>query len=203
MISVYQVMFNKQQGYRNNMLISIRKARGSAQVFTYLFLMLLLSSCAAGPAPKTESRLPEGAGRLVVEISGLRNDAGEVFLSVYTGRLGFPNDITVAVVNRHQPIADRQCRVVIDNLPFGEYAVSVLHDENLDGQMATTLLGIPKEGFGFSGNPKAKLGPPDYDEVRFLLLAPEKTMPIVMQYETVGREKQRIMQERKSKSAGE
>lgn len=200
---VYQVVFKKQQDYRNNMPIHFHKARGLAQVFAYLFLMLLLSSCAAGPTSKAQSRLPEGAGRLVVEITGLRNDAGEVFLSVYPGRQGFPNDITVAVVNRHQPIIDRQCRVVIDPLPYGEYAVSVLHDENLDGQMASTLLGIPKEGFGFSGNPKAKLGPPDYDDVRFLLLSPEKTMTIVMQYETVGREKQRIMQERKSKGAGE
>ena len=185
------------------MPISFRKARGLAQVFAYLFLMLLLSSCAAGPVKKVKSRLPEGTGRLVLEITGLRNDAGEIFLSVYAGRHGFPNDVAVAIVNRHQPIIDRHCRVVIDDMPYGEYAVSVLHDENLDGQMESTLLGIPKEGFGFSGNPKAKLGPPDYDDVRFLLLAPEKTMTIVMQYETVGREKQRIMQERKSKSAGE
>ena len=61
------------------------------------------------------------------------------------------------------------------------------------------LLGIPKEGFGFSGNSKSKMGPPDYDDVRFLLLVPEKRIKVIAQYETVGREKKRIMQEKKSR----
>ena len=86
---------------------------------------------------------------------------------------------------------------MIKDLPYGEYAVAVLHDENRDGKMNTSVVGVLKEGFGFSGNPKTKMGPPEYDGTRFLLLVPEKKIEIVLQYETVGRERQRSMQERK------
>jgi uncharacterized protein (DUF2141 family) len=173
------------------------KARTLRLIFAYLFLMAALASCARTPANEPASSLPSGNGKLILDLSGLRNDKGDVFVSLFAGRKGFPDDVDAAVVNRHQLISGRQCRIEIEDLPYGNYAVSVLHDENLNGKMEASMLGIPKEGFGFSGNPKSKLGPPDYDDVRFLLLVPEKHLPIVMQYETFGREKQRIMQERK------
>jgi len=169
------------------------------QNFFYIILIFSFVSCAPLPHGEESQQLPEGSGQLILDISGLRNSDGEIFLSLYSGKNGFPNDPDVAVVNRHQDIVDQKCLIEIDNLPYGEYAVSLLHDENRDGKMDSSMLGIPKEGFGFSGNPKTKMGPPDYDDVRFLLLVPEKRLEIVVQYETVGRERQRIMQERKAR----
>jgi len=166
----------------------------------YLFLIITVTSCAPAPAPE-KLRLPEGAGQLIVKISGLRNHTGELFVSLFSGREGFPDDPDMALINRHQPITGDSGNIVFDDLPYGDYAISLLHDENLDGRMNTSIVGAPREGFGFSGNPKSKMGPPEYDETRFLLLIPEKKMNIVVQYETVGRERQRIMQERKSTGA--
>ena len=44
----------------------------------------------------------------------------------------------------------------------GLYAVSVLHDEDRNDRL-TSLFGFPKEGFGFSNNPKIIAGPPTFE----------------------------------------
>ncbi len=56
----------------------------------------------------------------------------------------------------------------IANLSPGDYALLVIHDENRNGRL-DKLLGLPREGFGFSRNPAIRLGPPHYGEVHFQL----------------------------------
>jgi len=72
--------------------------------------------------------------------------------------------------------------VVFEDLPFGEYAVSLMHDENRNGKIDTNFLGIPKEGYGASNDAKAVLGPPKYADARFLLDKPDMTMEIKVKY---------------------
>jgi uncharacterized protein (DUF2141 family) len=48
----------------------------------------------------------------------------------------------------------------------GDYALTVLHDENQNFR-ADMLLGIPREGVGFSRNPVLKMSAPKFDAVRF------------------------------------
>ncbi|GAA4809529.1 hypothetical protein GCM10023232_00640 [Sphingosinicella ginsenosidimutans] len=55
--------------------------------------------------------------------------------------------------------------VLFRGLPPGDYAVSVIHDENDDGRL-NTFVGIPREGFGFSRNPRIRMGPPRFEECR-------------------------------------
>ncbi len=37
-------------------------------------------------------------------------------------------------------------------IPQGKYAIAVFHDQNKDNKLNTNDIGIPSEGFGFSGN---------------------------------------------------
>jgi uncharacterized protein (DUF2141 family) len=53
-----------------------------------------------------------------------------------------------------------------NGLPQGTYALTALHDENANGEL-DTFLGIPREGFAFSNNPRIGFGPPSYSRVRF------------------------------------
>ena len=56
-----------------------------------------------------------------------------------------------------------------EGLAYGDYAVAALHDENASGAMDTVFLGIPKEGLGFSNNPRIGFGAPSFESgsVRF------------------------------------
>ena len=65
-----------------------------------------------------------------------------------------------------------------ENIPFGEYAVKVIHDENIDNNLDTNWLGIPKEAFGFSNNARARFGPPDFKDAMFKINKSEITITI-------------------------
>jgi len=44
------------------------------------------------------------------------------------------------------------------------------------------LLGIPKEGYGASNNPKKKIGPPDFEETKFQLSGARQSLEIKLMY---------------------
>jgi uncharacterized protein (DUF2141 family) len=48
--------------------------------------------------------------------------------------------------------------------------------------MDTNWLGIPKEGGGASNNPKARMGPPRFEDAKFVLRAPLLKMTIQIRY---------------------
>ena len=75
-------------------------------------------------------------------------------------------------------IRDKQARSVFEKLPHGEYAISVYHDANSNGELDSNLLRIPKEAYGFSNDARGAFGPPDYDQARFEFDEPELTLVI-------------------------
>ena len=52
------------------------------------------------------------------------------------------------------------------DLKPGTYSVMVMQDENSNGQLDSNILGIPKEGYGFSNNPRV-MRRPSFDETKF------------------------------------
>jgi len=53
------------------------------------------------------------------------------------------------------------------NIPYGEYAIVILHDMNHDKKMNTTLIGIPDEDIAISNNVKGgPLGGPKWDDAK-------------------------------------
>lgn len=57
--------------------------------------------------------------------------------------------------------------IVFQDVPEGDYAVSVLHDLNDNKKMDENLVGIPKEGFGFSNDAMGAFGPPTFRQCEF------------------------------------
>lgn len=121
------------------------------------FAALPLALLGTAPAPD--------AVKLEISLSGLRSANGEVRLCIWHGGSKFPGtkcggeQIVV-------PAATPSVSVDVPLLP-GDYAVSLIHDENGNGKLDTNFLGIPKEGVGFSRNPKISFGPPTYVASKF------------------------------------
>ena len=65
-----------------------------------------------------------------------------------------------------------------EDLPEGEYAISVLHDVNDDGKMNSNAVGMPIEPFGFSNNAMGNFGPPSFEQAKFKVTAEKKTVSI-------------------------
>ena len=68
-----------------------------------------------------------------------------------------------------------------DALPVGSYAIAVIHDEN-DNARLDTVLGIPREGFGFSRNPAIGFGPPRFTAARFAIDDGHNEQDVRMRY---------------------
>ena len=115
-----------------------------------------LSGAAAAPALAAE---------LVIEVRGVRSDAGRLYVAVPTPRTGekFPYEdgMFAGVQQRAHP---GDMRFVLRDLPPGRYAVNAFHDENGSGDLDTNVLGIPTEGYGFANDPPTSFGPPDFEE---------------------------------------
>ena len=73
-------------------------------------------------------------------------------------------------------------QAVFQNLPEGSYGVTVIHDENKNGQLDFNAMGMPVEGYGHSNNPEKKPGPPNFDETKFQVAAPGPSIEIKLIY---------------------
>jgi uncharacterized protein (DUF2141 family) len=103
--------------------------------------------------------------KLTLLINGLRSEDGVVCISLFNSETGFPRDGTKAIRNNCVPITTPL--VVSFDVPYGNYAASLLHDENEDGRLNTGFLGIPREGIGFSNNPRIIAGTPSFATTEF------------------------------------
>lgn len=74
-----------------------------------------------------------------------------------------------------------QAELRFEGLPSGTYAVSLFHDENANGRL-DTVLGIPREGFGFSRNPPIRFGPPRFSAARFALTSGDSVERVRLKY---------------------
>ncbi|MFM7646031.1 MAG: DUF2141 domain-containing protein [Sphingomonadales bacterium] len=103
-------------------------------------------------------------GSLQVQVIGARNAKGVVLCSVFKDGKGYPDQPLLAFAKASGFIAEGRVMLDFDSLPAGQYAVALLHDENGDKKMNTSLMGLPKEGYGFSNNVMGLFGPPSFSK---------------------------------------
>ena len=88
---------------------------------------VLVAVAVCGDAPANGADL----GDIHVVITNLRNGNGEVLISLYNRAEGFPKDRSAVIRSAAVPAdAAGQVMTVFENLPHGDYAIAVLHDED-------------------------------------------------------------------------
>ncbi|MGH7178083.1 MAG: DUF2141 domain-containing protein [Tepidisphaeraceae bacterium] len=118
---------------------------------------------------------------MTVRVTDLRNHSGKLILSVYRSADGFIGNPGKAVATQSKSI-DADVMTFTLDLPPGAYAVCVLHDENANQKMDTNLIGIPKEGYGVTNNPKPRFRVAKFGEARIALPAEGAAFDISLQY---------------------
>lgn len=117
---------------------------------------------------------------LEVEVTGLRSAKGVIRLCVTTDAKDFPDCRDGAhAIKRSFPASAPRIR--IEGLAHGSYAIAVIHDENANSKL-DTFVGIPREGFGFSRNPRIGFGPPRFAAAAFAIGADGAAQQIKMRY---------------------
>lgn len=119
------------------------------------------------------------AESLVVEVSNVPNDKGQVGCSLYRNEDGFPSDPKKAAEILFVASKNGKATCTFKKVKPGRYAVSVMHDENKDGQLETSIVGRPKEWWGVSNNvPPERFGPPKYEAAAFDVAGEPKTIRV-------------------------
>ena len=115
-----------------------------------------------------------------IQVQGLRNARGMVRLCLTRNPAHFPNcEGDPAALKRSVPAA--QAGSIRMSAAPGIWALAVIHDENGNGRL-DKFMAIPREGFGFSRNPRIRMGPPRFDEVRFTVAGTPVRQAIQMKY---------------------
>jgi uncharacterized protein (DUF2141 family) len=125
-------------------------------------------------------KLSAQKNKLHIVLTGFRNDKGKLLLSIFNADKGFPASDKNAY-GKHQQVI-KNGKVIFDlELPDGEYAIAVLHDENGNMKMDTKAFGLPKEGYGFSQNVMGTFGPPSFKKAA-VHFPQQKEIEIRMKY---------------------
>lgn len=117
---------------------------------------------------------------LELDVQKLRSVKGVLRICLTARPQSFPdckNDPNA--ISRSVPAT--QTAVMFDGLAPGNYAAAIIHDENGNKKL-DTLMGIPREGFGFSRNPAIGFGPPKFDAARFAVDGAGKPQQVRMRY---------------------
>ena len=120
--------------------------------------------------------------RVAVKVSGIRNNTGRVIIGIWNSKDGFPKDRAKAFRQASVSILNEMAVATFSELPYGEYAVALFHDENNNGRMDTRFPGKPVEGIGSSNNPHPRFSAPTFSECRFEVNSTEMTIEIKMLY---------------------
>lgn len=94
----------------------------------------------------------QGQGSLKLQMSGFKNDKGQAAILLFKDNVGYPDKSNLAYKTGFSGIKDGTSNFIFQAIPAGNYAVVVLHDENLNKKMDYNMLGMPNEGFGVSNN---------------------------------------------------
>jgi len=103
-----------------------------------------------------------------VQILNIRNSIGTVDCALFDAPEGFPIEVLRSATNVMViKVRHTQARCDFQDIPPGTYALAVIHDENMNGELDTNLLGIPTEGYGFSNDAKGVVGAPSFSAASF------------------------------------
>lgn len=139
----------------------------------YAIAALPLFLIAAPPVPASD---------LEVRIERLRSGKGVLHLCLTRKPAHFPDcGSDPEAVKRTVAATQSGEAVRFSGIAPGGWALSVFHDENRNEKL-DTLVGIPREGFGFSRNPRVRFGPPKFEQVRVDLGPGITRQTVRMQY---------------------
>ncbi len=114
------------------------------------------------------ARAQETALRLTITVKNVKSEKGVIKAALYQSDEQFKKK---SFQSTSVPSKKGEVQLVFNDIKPGDYAVSIIHDANTNGDLDSNAMGIPKEGFGFSNNAMGMFGPPGFDKARFTLSA--------------------------------
>ncbi|MEM0955784.1 MAG: DUF2141 domain-containing protein [Pseudomonadota bacterium] len=106
--------------------------------------------------------IPCQAADLELHVINITELKGMLFWALFDSEEGYSEN-TSPVMSARNRVQAETLTITLHDLPEGRYAVRLFHDANGNGELDSNMLGIPKEGYGFS-NGAGKFGPASYED---------------------------------------
>jgi len=132
----------------------------------YLLASVVVIGVTAAAGASARAQPQPDTGVITIHVTGLINNKGDVVCSLCSSPEGYPGDCKHRQTVK-AAIANQKAACVFPHKAPGDYAATIFHDEDGDGKFKRNLLGIPKEGFGFSNNFRPTVRAPTWDEAKF------------------------------------
>jgi uncharacterized protein (DUF2141 family) len=132
--------------------------------FSYLFIALL---CSISLQAQDSTKAEQEKGDLVLIIKGFENEEGKALIALANTEENYESK-SEAYRSAKIDIKNGEAHFSFKDLPFGEYAIKVFHDEDDDGELDTNFLGMPTEDYGFSNNARGSFGPAGWQDAKFI-----------------------------------
>ncbi|NAS12189.1 DUF2141 domain-containing protein [Poritiphilus flavus] len=115
----------------------------------------------------TAEKRSASKGNITVTVTGIDEIKGQIVFMLFNQADGFPKELDKAFKKVYVKEFNDVATATFSEVPFGDYAVSVFHDQNMDGEIQTNFIGMPKEPVGASN--LTKMGKPSYKKCVFML----------------------------------
>jgi len=103
---------------------------------------------------------------LEVTIKNIKETTGTIRVGLFNNENDFLKN---ALEGKVVKASANEITVVFKNLKPGDYAVSVIHDKNENGELDSNFMGMPNEPYGFSNNVMGSFGPPSFEKAKVLV----------------------------------
>jgi len=116
---------------------------------------------------------------LEIHVDNIKSKKGSIRFGLFTSEADYlKNPVEKRVIKS----TGKDVTVVFENLQPGDYALSVIHDENDNGELDSNAFGIPKEGFGFGNNALGSFGPPSFEKAKIKIADQDVKQDIKLKY---------------------
>lgn len=152
--------------------IATNRTPKTARYATWFAVLL----CSAYPYPAFSQSIQ-------IQILGIRSSTGMVACTLFESPVGFPADYLHSARNIMSiRVKNNQAQCNFEGIPPGTYAIAVAHDENMNGKLDKSALGIPTEGYGFSNNAVGWLSAPSFSAASFSYDGKNSSLTIRLHY---------------------
>ena len=143
--------------------------RSPLEIVLALLASVLIVGTALDTQAKPEEKPAQASGSIVVPVTNLQNvEKGQLLVILYKKVKRVEVNGVPHFRRLIRPVSGNKVTVTFEDIPYGDYAVAVMHDMDKDLEMATNWLGIPNEDLGVSNNVKGgPLGGPKWNAAKF------------------------------------
>jgi len=125
-----------------------------------VFLLWVFIFAFAGISAQTAS--------ITLKVKGITKAKGIMNIALFANEEDYSDDENYAFAGEI-PVESIDFSIVMEDIPFGTYAIKIFYDEDSNGEFNKNWIGMPKEPFGFSNDAKGRMGPPSFEAAAFKL----------------------------------